>query len=665
MAAQAQQDIAKPGSTIAGFYQRDTQRVVPALSEGWPAFAVTDRRDPRKPLMAVRVRPGIPPRARALDNVDEETVPNVLMPLADGPGLDLNGQQGWFIISPAPPGQSISLAAGPWREQELITCVLLPAAAALEALRERGLTHRSIRPDNMFRAAAGQPVTLGPFWQAPPGTGQPAVADPPFLGWCRPACQGDGTIADDVFALGVTLLALSMGKWPLAGVDAQEIVRRSLSHGSYATLTAGYAALPSYLGDLLRGMLAEDPDHRPSPALLLDPLRAAARRTTTRPPRRAQRALEVGSGTAWTARELAFALATQPDAAGTMLRNGAVDRWLRRSLNDPALAGKLEESYGRLAASAGAAAATGGGMMAPMLLMRAVALIDPLAPIVWRGEALWPDGLGPAMAMADPPMVAMLREIVEEDALTAWIGINTRRTDAASLVQLARDWSGWLTTRGASGGINRLIYGLNPLLSCASPLLAGRPVLRLAELLPALEAASVKADKRQPPVDGHIVAFIAARAEQGMKAELSGLNSFTSESERPLVLRLFSRLQARQDCGPLPGLAAWLHESGFTGIDRWKSRSARTVLGKRIAGLVAAGQLGPLLAAVEDTAALAADAAGAAGAAARSEGLKQRLEESEKRAPERLTDARRLAHDIAAGAGLLALMGAAVKLAFH
>jgi hypothetical protein len=664
MAAQTQQEQAKNG-TIAGFYQRDPQRVVPTLSEAWPAFAVTDKRDPRRALMAVRVRPGIPPRARALDNVDETPVPNVLMPLADGPGTDPSGQPGWFIISPAPPGQSISLAAGPWREQELISCVLLPVAAALEALRERGLTHRAIRPDNLFRVAANQPVTLGPFWQAPPGTGQPAVADPPFLGWCRPVAQGDGTIADDVFALGVTLLALSIGKWPLADVPAREIVRRSLVHGSYATLTAGYAGLPSYLGDLLRGMLAEDPDHRPSPALLLDPLRAAARRTTMRPPRRAQRPLEVGNATAWTARELAFALATQPDAAGTLLRNGGVDRWMRRSLTDPALAGKLEESYGRLAAAAGVAGAAGGGVMAPMLLMRAVAILEPLAPIVWRGEALWPDGLGPAMAVAEPSMVATLREIVDEDVLTAWIGVNTRRTDAPAIIQLARDWSIWLTTRGASGGINRLIYGLNPLLSCASPLLAGRPVLRLAELLPALEAASVKADKRQPPVDGHIVAFIAARAEQGMKAELSGLNGFTSEQERPLVLRLFSRLQSRQDCGPLPGLAAWLHESGFTGMDRWKSRSNRGTIGKRIAALVATGQLAPLLAAVEDASALAADAAGAASAAARREGLKQRLEDSEKRAPERMTEARRLAHDIAAGAGLLALMGAAVKLAFH
>jgi hypothetical protein len=661
MAAQAQQDVAKPSGTIAGFYQRDPQRQVPALSDGWPAFAVNDRRDPRRPLMAVRVRPGLPPRARVLDTVTEAPAPNVLMPVADGPGMDVNGQHAWFIISPVPPGPSLSLAAGAWREQELIACVLLPAAAALEALRERGLTHRAIRPDNLFRAAAGQPVTLGPFWAAPPGTGQPSVADPPFMGWCRPSCQGDGTIADDVFALGVTLLALCMGRLPLAGVESQEIVWRSLAQGSFATLTAGFAGLPSYLGDLLRGMLAEDPDHRPSPALLLDPVRAAARRTTTRPSRRAQRELEVGRITAWTARELAFALANQAEAAGPMLTNGSVDRWLRRSLSDPGLAGKLEDNYGRLTASLGA----GNPLLTPMLLMRAVSTIEPLAPIVWRGEAFWPDGLGPAAVAADTAMANAVREIVEEGVLSGWINNHPRRTDVPALQQMARDWSAWLTARGASGGVNRLLYGLNPMLACGSPLLAGRPVLRLPELLPALEAASFKADRRQPPIDGHIVAFIAARAEQAMKAELSGLSSFTGENERPLVLRLFARLQTRLDCGPLPGLAAWLHDSGFTGLARWRSRTTRGALSKRVAGLITAGQLGPLLAAVEDGEAFAADTAAAAAATARMDALKQKLADSEQQAPQRQAEAKRMADDIAAGAGLLALMGATLKLAFH
>jgi hypothetical protein len=449
-----------------------------------------------------------------------------------------------------------------------------------------------------------------------------------------------------------------MGHWPLTGMDPQEILQRSLSAGSFATLTAGYHNLPSFLGDLLRGMLAEDPDHRPSPALLLDPLRAAARRASARPPRRAARQIDVGSAGAGTARELGFAIAMQPEPASELLRSGAIDRWLRRSLNDPTLAGKLEEACDEVSGAAG-----DGGRAASLLLMLAISVLEPLAPLVWRGAALWPDSLGTAMIGADAVTASCQRELIEQGVLTQWAAIHPRRGDSAELIEQARDWAVLLATRGAAGGLNRLLYGLNPLLACASPLLAGRPVLRLPELLPALEAASARADRRQPPIDAHITAFIAARAEQSMKAELSGLNSFTGEAERPLVLRLYSRLQTRLDCGPLPGLAAWLHEAGYTGLDRWRSRSTRIAQGKRIATLVAGGQLGALVTAVEDSAALAADLAASVAAMARMEYLRQRLQDSEANAARRIADASRLAHDISAGAGLLSILGAALSVA--
>ena len=65
------------------------------------------------------------------------------------------------------------------------------------------------------------------------------------------------------------------------------IIRRKLEMGTYAAL-AGDDRLPPIIGDLVRGMLAEDPEHRPTPTLLLDPASARGRRVAARPPRRAQ-----------------------------------------------------------------------------------------------------------------------------------------------------------------------------------------------------------------------------------------------------------------------------------------------------------------------------------------------------------------------------------------
>ena len=141
--------------------------------------------------------------------------------------------------------------------------MLRPAAHVLEHLQARGMTHRGIRLDNVFQSAPGQPVVLGSAWAAPPAMAQPALFEPPYSAMCLPAGRGDGSIADDVYALGVLLLCLALGRAPLAQLDDAAILRRKLELGTYAAL-AGDERLPPIIGDLVRGMLAEDPEHRPT-----------------------------------------------------------------------------------------------------------------------------------------------------------------------------------------------------------------------------------------------------------------------------------------------------------------------------------------------------------------------------------------------------------------
>ena len=132
----------------------------------------------------------------------------------------------------APPGPSLGEPQRPWPEAELLDCVLRPAAHVLEQLQERGMTHRGIRLDNVFQSAPGQPVVLGTAWAAPPAMAQPALFEPPYSAMCLPAGRGDGSIADDVYALGVLLLCLALGRAPLAQLDDAAILRRKLEVGN-------------------------------------------------------------------------------------------------------------------------------------------------------------------------------------------------------------------------------------------------------------------------------------------------------------------------------------------------------------------------------------------------------------------------------------------------
>ncbi len=460
------------------------------------ACAATDQTTGRTDLMALRVQRHLPPRSRVLLALTAP-IDGLLTPLAHGIAAAQPGsaEEAGYVICLAPTGPSLLARLHPWSEADLLACVLRPAATVLEQLHARGVTHRGIRLDNVFQARPGQPVVLGSAWAAPPGVGQPALFEPPYSAMCMPAGRGDGSIADDVYSLGVLMLCLALGHAPLAQLDDAAIVRRKLEVGTYAALL-GDVRLPPAIGDLVRGMLAEDPEHRPSPSLLLDPASARSRHVAARPPRRAQRPMPMGGAEVWDARSLAYAMAVEPEAGVHALRSGLAVQWLRRGLGDALLAPRLEDLVRHRVLNSQSDDANGD----TALVMRAIAMIDPLAPLCWRGLVLWPDGLGPALAAAqatDADAIERLRELVALELVGNWASVRPDRCDFALYRSDARQHHGWLQTRGAGAGEARLCYLLNPLMPCSDKLMGGRWVTRLPELLLALEAAAGTVDRKQ------------------------------------------------------------------------------------------------------------------------------------------------------------------------
>ena len=501
---------------------------------------------------------------------------------------------------------------------------------------------------------------LGPFWAAPPASLQPSVYEPPYSARCLPTARGDGTIADDVYALGVTLLALALGRQPLAGLDDEAILKRKADQGSYAALTAG-AVIPSVIDDLLRSMLAEDPDHRPPPKLLLNPEQARARRVAARPPRRALQSLDIGGQIVWTSRELAHALGKKPDYGYPLLKTGVVESWLRRTLGDPQLGMAVEEVTHKPPEHNQAEDSRHRDMM----VMLSICAIDPLAPLCWRGFAVQPDGVGSAFVGAAVDLLSSLEEIVGTEAVVPYIEARPRRPELIPARDAARENRRWLAARGPSGGLRRLIYGMNPMLACASPLLASHTVVRLNELLTALDTVAAATDLTRPPIDAHIAAFIAARADTSLAGDLVSINSFAGPAEHLTVLRLFGRLETRLQPGPLPGLANWLLQSGFATLEDWRSHKRRAALEEALKQAVAEGNIAAMLYLVDDATARREDMAGAEAAAARMRILEAALADIEKSADRRARAARTLGYEFTTGAGLLAVMGAVVSLALH
>ena len=638
----------------------------PVTVGGLMAYPVTDRRDALRTLLAVQTHPALPPRARLLSGRAAAPVAQAMMPLDHGPGHTPGGVEAYFVICPSPPGPAISADPRPWPESEIIRCLLLPAAAALDALAERGVTHRAINPANIFRAGPGEKIVLGPCWAAPPASLQPGAYEPPYSAQCLPTGRGEGSPHDDIYALGVTMLWCMLGGPAdpaiAAWADEEALLRRKLCLGSLAAL-AGKARLSSTLAELLRGMLAEDPDHRPSATLLLDPEQARGRRVATRQAMRAQSVLAVGGEHAAFSRELAHLMVRATDDGATLLRAGTVGNWLRRSVGDTQLAVRLEESLARLSTEP----PLEGAKPAHIIVARATAALDPLAPVVWRGVAVFPDGIASALAYASlsnqPSVVATLQEMLDQDVTTAWLAGRVPRAELTRMQQEVRDWRAWLMAKGLAGGLARVLYGGNVLLACASPALGGRIVARLTDLLPALDDAALKADRKRPPMDAHIAAFIAAHADASVLADADRLGGLHTPDDRLLAIALLGRLQQRINAERTPHLAAWLIESGLGELGQWRSVATRKALEAKLSDLAAAGQILPMAALLGDAPARARDEAGAEAAARRLADIEMALTSFGHGSEHRLRHARQTGHEIATGLSLISLLMGAIWVA--
>jgi hypothetical protein len=637
-----------------------THANAPVTGLGGVAYPATGRQPGRGDLIAIVVPPGLPPRAEALASETAVDLPGVMMPVEHGRIALPGGQYGYAVITAAPPGPAFALPARPLSETDLLDLVLKPAAQTLAKLHARRVTHRNIRPDNLFLAGNPAGVVLGPAWIAPPGSLQPPAYDPPYSAMCLPAGRGDGVPADDIYALGAVMLALAVGRAPLAGLDADAVVRRKLTLGSYAALLED-DRLPPAVGDLVRAMLADDPDHRPSAALLMDPVTARGRRVTARPTRRATRELMVGAESVLDARGLAYAMAREPGPAAALLRAGAADEWLRRDLGDAALAQQVDEV---LRAHGG----NGRPDSRPdaQLVAAVVPVLDRLAPLCWDGVAWWPDAAGPALATASPADADRIEHALVQDAATTWWIARAGRTENQALTAMARLARSLLAMPGPAGGRRRVLYTLNPLLACASPGLANACVCRLEDVLPALEVLAATAEARRAlPIDLELGAFLASRADPQRTGGVAAMIERPPANVDPVLfqLRVLSMLQTKLLAGPLPQLGTWMQEQAIPLLDGWNNKAARAALEARLRQLAKAGQLGPMLAAIEDPAAQAADAQGAEQARAEIGAIDAMLQAVADGVAARAEYAQRLGQELAVGAGMTALAGALVALA--
>lgn len=565
------------------------------------AFSATDMRDDGVPRVALICSNDLLPRlemAKALKTVERPG----LLRLYDFDLVNWPGSKGkrLALIYDFPEGGPLWAGKGPreaWTGAKIVSHILGPLATGLSELFVRNVTHRALRPQNLFWLdEARTRVVMGPCLQTPPGYDQPPAFEPLAGAMTDPEGRGNGTRADDMFALGMTLMAFAQGSMPGAGIDPDEAIFRRIDANSFDAF-ADLNKLPPVLMDVLRGLTNDwEPDR-----WTIEHLRGWIEGKRQQIPSTAPQMARAAQGYKFAKREhknartLAHAMGRNFEAAARELRNGAIPMWVRTSLGDQKthdrLMAAINESTGDTNATYNDATIVG----------RACVILDPMAPVRFRGHSVTADGLGPALAaaMRKPGNGPIFTDLIRSRILGNWAhfyklaGGKNLPTNGI-LDRLGR----WVEDPAPGNGIERCLYELNPNLPCFSELAAGMWVSEPEHVLEALEV-SAGADRK--PVDRHIAAFLASHAGANSGQIKALMNPEQVDAHGGLsIVKLLADLQEKFGPPSVPRLTAWCAGLVRQFIDTIRNLPLRTLQLEQLNKVSEEGDLKKLLELVDN-----------------------------------------------------------------
>ena len=564
------------------------------------AFKVEDRMQPQLKLFGLICIPGLPIRLSEIEKISGKVLPGNLNLISFGNiNWPILKQKCLVLIFKSPLGQRIDKFFQSKQTQNIkkidaINLIAKTGITSLFSLRERQLTNRSIRPDNIFFADADrEEIVFGEFVTSPPGFDQPIVYETIERSMAGEGGRGQGTLDDDIYALGATLAFLLQNQFPFRGKSNEQIIFSKITLNSYQALV-GKKLLTRDLSGVIRGMLQDDVIERWGFKELDTWLRnQPVKLSKNVVPKKSRRAFRFGEVDHRNLKTLAYSMSTRRESALEVIKDGSIEDWIAENFKDEELINPIAVAKENFAAFAETMPHAD-----ELLLSRVLMLIDPKAPITYKDISYMPDGFGSAMA------TEMLRggnaEIYTESIINGIPDIWYTTSDGTNPYQYTEiefysKMIGYLQKAGPGFGIERCLYESNTGFACQSPIIVKENIFSIDFLLQSLNAAEKTVDTKNSPIDRHIAAFIAARSKADMDEPLSKLGDLDDTIKTLSMLKLLVDLQKTMNTGTLLGLAKWV--GGLMGpvIKLYHSREKRKEVEAAVPKIVRSGGLSELL----------------------------------------------------------------------
>ncbi len=559
------------------------------------AYEVEDRRDLGSKLYGLVCTPGLPTRTGVMSSLKDEQF-NGIVPLVewDSAYWPLLEQHTQFVIYERPKGGRVldAMEASNYKlnEYDFPRRIMAPLVEGVRAMGAIDHPHREINPANVFfMDEAMQIVALGDCTTVPHGFDQPRLFEPIDRSMAARGGRGRGGLADDIYALGVTLVVLMLRYNPVANISDEEMLAMKMEHGSYAAI-CGNARLPIPLLEPLRGMLHDSVEERWALDQLVGWLDGQKQPSLKQVPIvKSDFPYRYEGRDHFTPRTLARSMARHRETAMSVINDEALIGWLRKGVKD---AGRADGIKATIDVAALHKEEPQGAE--DFIITKACIVLDPQSPIQYKGFSFMPDGYGPALAAeilhrgnAEIPI-----EILKLDIQTVWYSLQQSVFAGASVQQVEYGrLKGYLKIRDLGYGYERCLYEINPSMPCLSEFIVNDYVIDIHMLLPTLDAAANNVDTKIKPMDQHIAAFIAAHFQEDIHPHLKALAATSEEASTIGMLSLLAFLQWKLKIGPLLGLSSWVGGLLGPAINTYHSRTSRREIEKEIPRLVRKGSL--------------------------------------------------------------------------
>lgn len=570
---------------------------------GGKAFNVSGKGNKNQPLYALVQHRSIPQRTALYNILTKGIINQIWGPVDQGlKQVKVGGEtvERLVTIINIPQGSPLGKGEKVVRltEDQIRQGFLKGMVISLANLHTREIIHRGICPQNLLSDSQDfESITLRECITSPPAGDQLPVFEPLERCTLRPEYRGEGTPADDMFALGVTILSLYYGELPKIDQSLMKMYGERVARGSYGAYTHNKKIPPS-MAVILKGLLDDDPDDRwtlSDLAQWMDGSNPRHRAGTN--DNLLSRPLTYEGQTYTDRRMLAVAFANDPHKAAKYLRKQSFNVWVNQYLSTVSFTERIESILNVQSADG----FDTGERVNTTMVSRVCTFLDPTGPIRYRGLTIPYDGIHNAILYAldknKVKDVKNIKEILTTDLFKLLCELASPYNYSAQKSKTYYGSSIALIEGQHKGqGAERFVYELLPSVPCLSPHTQDYWVDNLKSMIIAIDTVLSDEQRANSIFEPHVASFLASRSSILARIFTNHKeNNIPIGQKAAVFVEIFGTLQLELAIPKLVNLSKFFSKGMKPMIRSLKNRPNREILAKRLMELSESGDLVRLL----------------------------------------------------------------------